>query len=126
MKRPTSVGSHLDASAGPDECSSIDMNGHDLGQAPLPNTAGHVRNLKQTLQVAKLQRFAFDAAMSLQRACTKPDTGEVCVDIKTALAVFRLIQGWNTCADRLRILRGRGLPASVRSKPARSVADIQP
>jgi hypothetical protein len=87
-----------------------------------------------TRQVGKLfvaialQRFAFDAAMALKEACTDKQTGKVTMDVKTAVAVQKLAGAWDTIADRLRILRGRGLPASERAKPrrARPVEPLEP
>lgn len=76
-------------------------------------------------QAADLQRFAYDAAMSLRAACTELETGKVTMDVKTAVAVHKLIGAWDCAADRLRVLRGRGLPASVRSK-VRSPASVEP
>jgi len=81
--------------------------------------------IQQRHQAAALQRFAYDAAMSLRAACTDKESGQVTMDVKTAVAVQKLIGAWDTAADRLRVLKGRGLPAAVRSKP-RAVADIQP
>ena len=73
-------------------------------------------------QAADLQRFAYDAAMALKDACTSKETGKVTMDVKTAVAVQKLIGAWDIAADRLRVLRGRGLPASERAKPRRPVS----
>ena len=54
--------------------------------------------------------------MSLRAACTDKQSGQVAMDVKTAVAVHKLIGAWDTAADRLRVLRGKGLPASVRAK----------
>src|SRR5208283_5408567 len=100
----------------------MDMNGHDLGQAQLPNTAGQARNLKQTLQAAKLQRFAFDAAQALRSELSK--TGVLRVTREDAQALAQLVRAWDQARDALRVLRGRGLPASVRSK-TKTPAQVQ-
>jgi hypothetical protein len=63
--------------------------------------------------------------MSLRQTCTDKETGKVAMDVKTAVAVQKLIGAWDTAADRLRVLRGRGLPASERRKP-RSFAQPEP
>jgi hypothetical protein len=63
--------------------------------------------------------------MALKEACTDKETGKVTMDVKTAVAVQKLAGAWDTIADRVRILRGRGLPASVRSK-LRQPARVEP
>jgi len=101
----------------------MDLNGNGHTQPPrfiVPNP-----KLKQSLQAAKLQRFAFDAAMSLRDGCTDSQTGKVAMDVKTAVAVQKLIGAWDTAADRLRVLKGKGLPASVKAK-ARTTSQPEP
>jgi len=100
------------------------MNGHDLGQVPLPNTTSQARNLKQTLQAAKLQRFAFDAALALQTELSKDGVLRVTRD--DAMALAQLVRSWDVAANRLRVLRGRGLPAAVKSARMKSPAQIEP
>ena len=75
--------------------------------------------IQQRHQAAALQRFAYDAAMALKAACTDKESGKVAMDVKTAVAVQKLIGAWDVAADRLRVLRGRGLPASVKAAPKR-------
>jgi hypothetical protein len=95
-------------------------------QPTTPAKPGRKRDrIQQRCQAAALQRFAYDAAMSLRAACTDKESGQVTMDVKTAVAVHKLIGAWDTAADRLRVLRGKGLPASVKSK-RRVAADIQP
>jgi hypothetical protein len=43
-----------------------------------------------------------------------------------ATALAQLVRAWDTARDAVRILRGKGLPASVRSKSARSPASVEP
>lgn len=95
-------------------------NGHTL---PEPITARPDR-VKQTIQAAKLQRFAFDAAQALQRALTKD--GVLTVTREDAQALAMLVKSWDTARDALRVLRGRGLPASVKSARTRSPGPVQP
>ncbi|HLX95940.1 MAG TPA: hypothetical protein VKU37_09355 [Verrucomicrobiae bacterium] len=87
---------------------------------PPPAKSKHA-GIQQRHQAAALQRLAFDGAMSLKAACTDKESGRVTMDVKTAVAVHKLIGAWDTAADRLRVLRGRGLPASERRKPKREV-----
>ncbi len=77
------------------------------------------------VQAMRLQRFAYDAAMALREACTEAATGKVTMDVKTAVAVQKLIGAWDIAADRLRVLRGRGLPAAER-KTRRSPSQVEP
>jgi hypothetical protein len=103
----------------------MDRNEHDLGQAPLPSTAGQVRNLKQTLQAAKLQRFAYDAAQALRGNLSKD--GQLRVTREDAVALAQLVRAWDTAADRLRILRGKGLPPVERRRERRDRPfDVEP
>jgi len=106
------------------EPNGAQLNGHD--QSMSSAQPGRRRDrIQQRHQAAQLQRFAFDAAMALKAKCTDKESGKVVIDVKTAVAVQKLIGAWDTAADRLRVLRGRGLPAVVRYKP-RAVGDIQP
>jgi hypothetical protein len=73
-----------------------------------------------------LERFAFDAAVSLRQACTDPVSGALTMTPQMATAIYRLIGAWDTAADRLRVLRGKGLPASVKSRAARTQARPEP
>jgi hypothetical protein len=93
-------------------------NDENQHQRPAPATpkSKHA-GIQQRNQAAYLQRFAFDAAMSLRQTCTDKETGKVTMDVKTAVAIQKLIGAWDTAADRLRVLRGRGLPAAVKSRP---------
>jgi hypothetical protein len=95
---------------------------------PPANPKARRKGIAGRNQAADLQRFAYDAAMSLRAACTDKETGTVAMDVKTAVAVHKLIGAWDTAADRLRVLRGKGLPASVRSKarPATTVEPLNP
>jgi hypothetical protein len=37
-----------------------------------------------------------------------------------------LVKAWDTAADRLRVLKGKGLPASVRAKTSSSAGPVEP
>lgn len=63
--------------------------------------------------------------MALRDACTESGTGRVVMDVKTAVALHKLIGAWDTARDAVRVLRGKGLPSSVRSKPAKA-SSIEP
>jgi hypothetical protein len=95
-------------------------NGHT---APNVDT-GQPARIKQTIQAAKLQRLTFDAALSLRAACTVD--GVFNVTRENAVALAQLVRAWDTARNALRVLRGRGLPASVKSRAARSSAQPQP
>jgi hypothetical protein len=100
-------------------------NGQNHGpQSPSPLRAGQ-HGVKGTVQAAFIQRFIFDALVALRQNCTQAETGRLTMDVKTAVQVHKLAGAWDTVTDRLRILRGRGLPASVRSK-ARQPASVEP
>ena len=101
-------------------CTVPDSNNQHQQPAPATPKSKHA-GIQQRHQAATLQRFAYDAAMALKEACTDKETGKVTMDVKTAVAVQKLAGAWDTIADRVRILRGRGLPASVRSKPRQPV-----
>jgi hypothetical protein len=73
-------------------------------------------------QAADLQRFAYDSAMALKESCTSKETGKVTMDVKTAVAVQKLIGAWGIASEHSRIARGKPLPGTLRptSKPKRS------
>jgi hypothetical protein len=77
-------------------------------------------------QAFQLQEFAFDAAMALKRACTDEQSHNVSMDVKTAVAVQKLIGAWDTASDRLRIYRNKGLPKVQEHKPKHSKAKTEP
>lgn len=96
----------------------------DQHQQPAPaRPKSKHAGIQQRNQAASLQRFAYDAAMSLRTACSDSDSGKLLVDVKTAASVHKLIQAWDTAANRLRVLRGRGLPLAERRRPRSSVPD---
>ncbi len=64
--------------------------------------------------------------MALRSACTETETGKVTIDAKNAAALHKLVGAWDLAADRLRVLRGKGLPASVRAARPRSVQPDEP
>ena len=101
-------------------------NGNHPGQFPPARTVRSGRGVKQSLQAAALERFAFDAAMSLKRTCTDEQSGKLTMTPQMATAIYRLIGSWDCAADRLRVLRGKGLPAVVKSRAARTPANIEP
>jgi hypothetical protein len=43
-----------------------------------------------------------------------------------AKAIKELVGAWDTARDAVRVLRGKGLPASVKSRAARASAQIEP
>ncbi|MGO8835824.1 MAG: hypothetical protein ACLQQ0_00215 [Limisphaerales bacterium] len=93
---------------------------------PPANPTSRRKGIAGRAQAADLQRFAYDAAVSLRDACTDKATGKLTMTPTTAKAVKELIHAWDTARDALRVLRGRGLPASVRSKAPRSPVPVQP
>jgi hypothetical protein len=108
----------------------------DTPNAPLhsnqhqqPTPAGHGDKhigIQQRIQASRLQRFAYDSAMALRLACTDKATGLVTCDVKTAKAIKELVGAWDCAADRLRVLRGRGLPAAVKTPKTKPAAQVQP
>ncbi len=108
------------------DCSAMDR---DHGELPrsgtMPDPTPRKCRVRGTDQAHRLQAFAYDAAMALRLACTDSQTGLVACDKDTAGAIHKLIQAWDCAADRLRVLKGKGLPASVRSKQVKT-AQVQP
>jgi hypothetical protein len=68
-------------------------------------------------QAADLQRFAYDSAMALKESCTSKETGKVTMDVKTAVAVQKLIGAWGIASEHYRIARGKPLPGTLRPVP---------
>jgi hypothetical protein len=108
-------------------------NGHAIpasntSQTELPATLASTKpkrsRIHQRNQAATLQRLTYDAALSLRTACTKDGVFNVTRDEATALA--QLVRAWDTARDAVRILRGRGLPASVKSRAVKSSTQPQP
>lgn len=62
----------------------------------------------------------------MRTACTDPLSGKVTMDVKTAVALHKLAGAWDTMRDARRVLRGKGLPASVKSRAAKSPAQVEP
>jgi hypothetical protein len=62
----------------------------------------------------------------MRTACTDQLSGKVTMDVKTAVALHKLAGAWDTMRDARRVLRGKGLPASVKSRAARASAQIEP
>ena len=89
---------------------------HD-GQQPNQPANGKNRIL-QVSQAANLQRLAYDAATALGKALN--EDGELKVSREDAMAIAQLVRAWDTAADRLRVLRGKGLPAAVKSRQHKS------
>lgn len=79
----------------------------------------------QTVQAATLQAFAFEAAKALRKSLTSED-GTLTLTREDAQALAMLVKAWDTAADRLRVLKGKGLPASVRSKSGASADPPEP
>ena len=63
--------------------------------------------------------------MALRNSCTEADSGKLTIDAKAAASIHKLVGAWDLAADRLRVLRGKGLPASVRFK-AKVLAQPEP
>ena len=82
------------------------------------------RGPTQSAQASMLQRFVYDASLALKEGCTKD--GKIVMDVKTALAVQKLVGAWDTLRDASRVLRGKGLPASVRSKSGKQSGQVEP
>ena len=104
----------------------MEKNGKDLngfGQSPPPVSTVRPRNPKQTQQAACLQRFCFDAVVALKRDLSK--SGQLSLSRDDAQAIAQLVRSWDIAANRLRVLRGRGLPASVRSRPGK-ITTVEP
>ena len=101
------------------------MDNQHPNAVPPPAKSKHA-GIQQRHQAAALQRLAFDGAMSLKVACTDKASGRVTMDVKTAVAVHKLIGAWDTAADRLRVLKGKGLPASVKARPRGSTPQPEP
>jgi hypothetical protein len=101
-------------------------NGSTEHQHQLPAPAKRTRpGVQQKVQAAFIQRFIYDALVALRQANTKPESGQVVMTVQGAAAVHKLALAWDKVADRLRILRGKGLPASVQAK-SRQPARIEP
>ena len=99
-------------------------NGQNNGHTTPARFARCRPGIKSTVQAAALQRFAFDAVLALQTELSKD--GALRVTRDDAMALSQLVRSWDVAANRLRVLRGRGLPASVRSKAPRSPASVEP
>lgn len=82
--------------------------------------------IRATDQAAAIQRFAFDAAMALRESCTDQSKNKLVMDAKTAKALKDVVSAWETAAERLRILRGKGLPASVKPPKRTAPEPVQP
>jgi hypothetical protein len=101
-------------------------NGSTEHQHQLPAPAKRKRTgVQQKVQAAFIQRFIYDALVALRQASTKPESGQVVMTVQGATAVHKLALAWDKVADRLRILRGRGLPRSVQSK-TKTPASLEP
>ena len=68
--------------------------------------------IRQTLaQAADLQCLAYETAMALQDCNVSKEEGES--KRAHAQAVASAIKAWDISADRIRILKGKGLPGKV-------------
>lgn len=99
---------------------------HQNGSLTQPILLRPRAGIKQAHQAAALQRFAFDAAMALRESCTDQSNKRLVMDARTAKALKDIVSAWETAAERLRILRGKGLPASVKTKTKTAAATVQP
>ena len=104
----------------------MDRNNGDLPRSgTMPDPTPRKCRVRGRDQAARLQALAYDAAMALRLACTDSKTGLVTCDKDTAGAIHKLVTAWDVAADRLRILRGKGLPQAVKAK-THSVSQTQP
>ena len=103
------------------EPASTDIHPIQLVSPKLPRRK--TSRVQQTVQAANLQRFTYDCGIALRQELMKD--GELKITREDAQALGQLVKAWDTAADRLRVLRGKGLPASVRSKPGKT-ASVEP
>jgi hypothetical protein len=68
------------------------------------------KGLKQGYQ---LMDFAFDASMALRDSLHR-NKGKLAIGREDATAIAALIKSWELTAERVRILRGKPLPGSLR------------
>ncbi len=103
----------------------INGNGSTDHQHRLPVfTTARPARVQGRVQAATVQRFAFDAVIALRDELGK--SGALKVTRDDAVALAQLVKAWDCAADRLRVLRGKGLPASVRAARPRSVQPDEP
>jgi hypothetical protein len=76
-------------------------------------------------QATHIQRLTFDSLQSMKIALTGED-GQLKVTRDDAVAMAQLVRAWDTARDAVRILRGKGLPAAVKSKPSKSSPPAEP
>ena len=103
---------------------SSDLNSQTQLEPDTLNTRSPMQRVVQRTQAAMLQKFTFDSAMSLREELLKGGNLKVSRDDATAIA--QLVKAWDTAADRLRVLRGKGLPAAVRSKQSKQIGPVVP
>ena len=84
---------------------------------PPANPKARRKGIAGRNQAADLQRFAYDSAMALKESCTSKETGKVTMDVKTAVAVQKLIGAWGIASEHSRIARGKPLPGTLRPTP---------
>jgi len=102
---------------------------HPSLEPPCQSSRQPVKNRRERItqenQATFIQRFTFDSIMSLKEALTGED-GKLRLTREDAMAIAQLGKTWDTARDAVRILRGKGLPASVKSKPAKSAPPAEP
>ena len=54
--------------------------------------------------------------MALKESCTSKETGRLTMDVKTAVAVQKLIGAFGIASEQKRIARGKPLPGTLRPK----------
>jgi hypothetical protein len=108
------------------DSNGTETNGHSVGHEPKSRLYRRKARTKQVVQAASLQFFAYESAMALKDSCVSADTGKLVMTPATALCVHKLIGAWDTAADRLRVLRGKGLPASVKPVKGGSGGQVKP
>ena len=86
-------------------------NDHNLNLKPSPS--------QSFKQVQLLDALLYDAAIALRAELSKD--GQMKLTRNDAAAVAMLFKAWDTAADRLRVLKGLGMPASVKAKVRASV-----
>jgi hypothetical protein len=83
---------------------------------PPANPKARRKGIAGRNQAADLQRFAYDSAMAMKESCTSKETGKSTMDVKTAVAVQKLIGAWGIASEHYRIARGKPLPGTLRPK----------
>lgn len=65
------------------------------------------------MQAYMLRQLTFDAAMALKAEATN-DNGVMSITRESAQAITGLVKAWESAVERIRIMRGRPLPGSLK------------